>query len=163
EAMELSARVVRVGALSPHGLGGGLQFLEVADVAAEQIHRYVLGRLLGEIAAVMEGDPRPADPRNVTVTSGTEAVAGAPPQMLAEGPVSGMLFQRDVGELVDVQLTQVSGAAALVVLRDAGARRPAVGDHVHITLTRGTFNAHAHSQVLDRVGGRVTLEVPPNL
>lgn len=163
EPVDLVGRVVRSGALSPHGLGVGLQLQEVGEIAAEQIHRYVLGRLLGEIAEVMEGDPRPVDPRNVQVTSGTESVAQALRSMLSEGPVTGMLFQRDVGELADVQLTQVSGDAALVVLKDPGARRPTVGDHVHITLTRGTFNAHAHSQVLDRVGGRVTLEVPPTL
>lgn len=161
--LDIAARVVRVAALSPHGLGVGVQFQEVPEIAGEQIHRFVLGRLLAEIAEVMEGDPRPVDPRNVHVTSGVPAVAGALREMLEEGPVPGLLFQRDASDLVDVQLVQVGGSQVHVQLRDAAARRPAVGDHVHITLTRGTFNAHAHSQVLDRVGGRVTLEVPPNL
>ncbi|MCY1004718.1 PilZ domain-containing protein [Nannocystis pusilla] len=163
QAVDVSARVVRVAALSPHGLGVGLQFQDLSEAAAEQIHRYVLGRLLAEIAEIMEDSPRHVDPRNVQVVSGVASVAGTLRDMIAEGPVPGLLFQRDVGELVDLQLFQVSGAAMFVQLRDAAARLPAVGDHVHITLTRGTFNAHAHSQVLDRSGARVTLEVPANL
>lgn len=160
--IDLPARVVRVAALSPHGLGVGVQFQDLAEAATEQVHRYVLGRLLAEIAEVMEGDPRPVDPRNVQVTSGSAAVAAALRDMLADGPVPGLLFQRDVGDLVDVQVIQV-GTSVLAQLRDAGARRPSVGDHVHITLARGTFNAHAHSQVLERSGARVILEIPTNL
>lgn len=161
--LEAAARVVRVAALSPHGLGVGVQFHELGEAAAEQIHRYVLGRLLAEIAEVMEGNPRPVDPRNVQVITGAQPVSAALREMLLEGSVPGVLFQRDVGDLVDVQLVHVSGSSVLAQLRDSGARRPLVGDHVHISLARGTFNAHAHSQVLERSGSRVTLEVPANL
>ncbi len=125
QAVDVSARVVRVAALSPHGLGVGLQFQDLSEAAAEQIHRYVLGRLLAEIAEIMEDQPRHVDPRNVQVVSGVASVANTLRDMLAEGPVPGMLLQRDVGELVDLQLFQVSGAAILVQLRDAAARLPA--------------------------------------
>ncbi|HEY8375142.1 MAG TPA: PilZ domain-containing protein [Nannocystis sp.] len=162
-AVDLSARVVRVAALSPHGLGVGLRFLDLSETAAERIHRYVLARLLSEIAEVMEGDPRPMDPHNVQVLTGVPAVAGALRDLLEGGPVAGHLFQRDEGELVDLQIFQVTSATVMVQLRDAGARIPAVGDHVHLTVTRGTFNCHAHTQVLDRAGARVTLEIPTNL
>jgi ubiquinone/menaquinone biosynthesis C-methylase UbiE/pimeloyl-ACP methyl ester carboxylesterase/c-di-GMP-binding flagellar brake protein YcgR len=163
QTIDVSARVVRVAALSPRGLGVGLQFLDLSEDAAEQIHRFVLGRLLSEIAEVMEGDPKPVDPRNIQVISGVAAVTGGLRDMIADGPVSGLLFQRDVGELVDLQLFQVGGPAMVVQLRDPAARLPGVGDHVHLTLSRGTFHAHAHTQVLDRSGGRVTLEVPASL
>lgn len=161
--IDLTAKVVRVAALSPHGLGVGLQFQDIEETAAEQIHRYVLGRLLAEIAEVMEGDPRPVDPRNVQVITGVPAVAAALREMLSEGDVPGLLFQRDVAGLVDAELVQVGVGSIHVQLRDESVRRPAVGDHVHVTLTRGTFNAHAHSQVLDRTGARVSLEIPTNL
>lgn len=162
QALDVSARVVRIAALSPHGLGVGLQFQDLSETAAEQIHRYVLGLLLAEIAEVLD-QPRPVEPRNVQLISGVTSVANTLRDMLSEGPVPGRLFHRDIGELLDVQLFQVSGAAVMVQLVDATARLPTVGDHVHLTLTRGTFNAHAHSQVLDRSGARVTLEVPANL
>lgn len=162
--IELPAEVVRVTTLEPHGLGLGLQFRSVNDTAGEHIHRFVLARLLAEIAEIMEGDPRPVDPRNVQTISSVESVAAAMRQMIeAEGPVPGTLFQRDVGELVDIQLLAADHRTATVSLRDPNARRPVAGDHIHLTLTRGSFNAHAHTQVLSRSGERVSLELPSSL
>lgn len=163
-ALELPAEVVRVTTLAPQGIGLGLQFRGLPDAAVEQIHRFVLGRLLAEIAEIMEGDPRPIDPRNVQLVSPIESVAAYLRGLLeAEGPVPGTLFQRDVGELVDIQLTATDPHRALVTLRDAGARHPRVGDHIHLTLTRGSFNAHAHTQVQARSGDQVVLDLPPSL
>ncbi|HEY0136900.1 MAG TPA: PilZ domain-containing protein, partial [Nannocystis sp.] len=162
--IELPAEVVRVTTLEPHGLGLGLQFRSVNDTAGEHIHRFVLARLLAEIAEIMEGDPRPVDPRNVQTISSVESVAAAMRQMIeAEGPVPGTLFQRDVGELVDIQLLAADHRTATVSLRDPNARRPVAGDHIHLTLTRGSFNAHAHTQVLSRNGERVSLDLPASL
>ncbi len=162
--IELPAEVVRVTTLESGGLGLGLQFRGAHDTASEHIHRFVLARLLAEIAEIMEGDPRPVDPRNVQTISSVESVAASMRQMIdAEGPVPGTLFQRDVGELVDIQLVAADHRVAVVLLRDPGARRPEAGDHIHLTLTRGSFNAHAHTQVLSRSGERVSLEMPASL
>ena len=163
-ALEIPAEVVRVTTLAPQGIGLGVQFRGLSEVATEQIHRFVLGRLLAEIAEIMEGDPRPVYPRNVQIVSSVESVAAYLRGMFeTEGPVPGTLFQRDVGDLVDIQLIAADHRSAVVTLRDASARRPNAGDHIHLTLTRGSFNAHAHTQVQSRNGERVVLELPPNL
>lgn len=160
---ELPAEVVRVTTVAPHGIGLGIQFRGLAESAAEQIHRLVLARLLAEIAEIMEGNPRPVDPRNVQVISGVGAVARNLRDMLAaEGPAAGTLFQRDVGELVDIQLVNADHGTLTVSLKNASAR-PAVADHIHLTLTRGSFNAHAHTTVLHRDRDRAVLEVPSTL
>jgi hypothetical protein len=67
--LDLPAEVVRVTTLAPQGIGLALQFRGLSEPAVEQIHRFVLARLLAEIAEIMEGDPRPVDPRNVQVIS----------------------------------------------------------------------------------------------
>lgn len=163
-ALELPADVVRVTTLAPQGIGLALQFRGLGDPAVEQIHRFVLGRLLAEIAEIMEGDPRPIDPRNVQVIAPIESVSAYLRGMLeAEGPVPGTVFQRDVGDLVDIQLIATDPRSAFVTLRDPGARRPVPGDHIHLTLTRGSFNAHAHTQVQARSGDQVVLDLPPSL
>ena len=162
--LELPAEVVRVTTLAPQGIGLALQFKVVTEPVAEHIHRFVLSRLLAEIAEIMEGDPRPVDPRNVQIVSSVESVASAMRRMIeSEGPVPGNVFQRDVGDLVDMQLIAADHHHVVVTLRDAAARRPTTGDHIHLTLTRGSFNAHAHTQVVGRSGERVTLETPSSL
>ncbi len=161
--LDLPADVVRVTTVAPHGIGLALQFRGLGEPAVEHIHRFVLARLLAEIAEIMEGNPRPVDPRNVQVISGVGAVARNLREMIAaEGPASGTLFQRDVGELVDIQLVSADHGTLTVVLKNASTR-PAVADHIHLTLTRGSFNAHAHTQVLHRDRDRATLEVPATL
>ena len=162
--LEMPAEVVRVTTLAPQGIGLAIQWKGVQDTASEQIHRFVLARLLAEIAEIMEGDPRPVDPRNVQLVHSVESVASAMRQMIeADGPVPGNLFQRDVGELVDIQLVAADHREVVVLLRDPSARRPETGDHIHLTLTRGSFNAHAHTTVRGRSGERVSLDVPPSL
>lgn len=161
--LDLPADVVRVTTVAPHGIGLALQFRGLGEPAVEHIHRFVLARLLAEIAEIMEGNPRPVDPRNVQVISGVGAVARNLREMIAaEGPANGTLFQRDVGELVDIQLVSADHGTLTVVLKNASTR-PAVADHIHLTLTRGSFNAHAHTQVLHRDRDRATLEVPSTL
>lgn len=161
--LELPAEVVRVTTVAPHGIGLGVQFRGLGDAAVEHIHRFVLARLLAEIAEIMEGNPRPVDPRNVQVITGVGAVARHLRDMLgADGPAVGTLFQRDVGELVDIQLVSADHGTLTVALKNASAR-PAVADHIHLTLTRGSANAHAHTQVLHRDRDRAVLEVPATL
>jgi ubiquinone/menaquinone biosynthesis C-methylase UbiE len=163
-AVELPAEVVRVTTVAPHGLGLGVQFHSAGEPAAEQIHNFVLARLLAEIAEIMEGDPRPVDPRNVSVFRGVAQVAAALSGMLeAEGDVPGTLFQRDVGELIDIQLAEADETGLVVTLKDPNARQPAARDHIHLTLTRGSFNAHAHTHVRTRTRERVTLDLPSQL
>ncbi len=160
----LPAEVVLCSTLATPALGLSIPFKGQHEAAGEHIHRFVLARLLAEIAEIMEGNPRPVDPRNVQVVSSVESVASAMRQMIdSEGPVPGNLFQRDVGDLVDIQLVSADHHSAVVVLRDPSSRRPETGDHVHLTLTRGSFNAHAHTQVVGRSGERVHLEVPASL
>ncbi len=161
---QLVAEVVRVTTLAPQGIGIAVQWRDLANGASEHIHRFVLGRLLAEIAEIMEGDPRPVDPRDIQVISGTEAVSQAMLRMLdSEGPVPGTVFQRNVGDLHDVTLSASDSTQTIVHLRNPNSRQPSVGDHVHLILTRGSFNAHAHTQVIERNDGRVTLETPASL
>ncbi|MEZ4385135.1 MAG: PilZ domain-containing protein [Nannocystaceae bacterium] len=162
--IELGAEVVRSSAIAPRGTGFGVRFLDIAEDTSNRLHRFVLGRLLTEIAEVMEDNPAPLDPRSVTVTRGAEAVARALREALADGgDFEGALFQRDVAELVDVRLNQAGSQRLLVQVTSAPSAHPRVGDHVHLSLRRGHANLHFHTQVLDRSGAALTLEVPTTL
>jgi len=164
EELSVVGEVVRTSPIVPLGTGFGVRFHEVAEELGERLHRFVLGRLLTEIAEVMEDNPAPLDPNSVTVIRGVE-------QVLAElrggsgdnGGFEGSLFQRDVAELVDVKLTQVGSQRLLAQLKSSSVTHPRVGDHVHLSLRCGHANVHLHTQVLDRRGASLVLEVPASV
>jgi len=164
EQVDLVGDVVRTSPIVPLGTGFGVRFHQVAESLGDRLHRFVLGRLLTEIAEVMEDNPAPLDPNSVTVLRGIDAVLKELRSGLADGiGFEGALFQRDVAELVDVRLTQAGSQRLLAQLKSAGGVHPRVGDHVHLSLRRGHANVHFHTQVLDRSGPSLVLEVPPSL
>ncbi len=164
EPIQLIGEVVRSSPIVPRGTGFGIQFRDVAEPLGDRLHRFVLGRLLTEIAEVMEDNPAPLDPNSVKVLRGHEAVLDELRGGLSEqGGLEGVLFQRDVAELVDVRLTQAGSQRLLAQIKSAAAAHPRVGDHVHLSLHRGHANVHFHTQVLLRSGTSLVLEVPPSL
>lgn len=156
--------VVRSSPLVPRGTGFGVRFLELAADVAGRVHRFVLGRLLTEIAEVMEESAAPLDPRSVSVVQGADAaVAHLREAIDAAGSLSGVLFERDVAELAEITIPAVTRQRLVVHLQGEGGERPQVGDHVHLSLRQGHSNIYFHTQVLDRSGGVLALEVPPSL
>jgi len=164
EEVLVVGEVVRTSPIVPLGTGFGVRFLEVAEPLGDSLHRFVLGRLLTEIAEVMEDNPAPLDPNSVTVIRGVDQVLTELRDGIAESAKSagfeGSLFQRDVAELVDVSLTQAGSQRLLAQLKSSSVTHPRVGDHVHLSLRRGHANVHLHTQVLDRTGASLVLEVP---
>ena len=162
--LDLPAEVVREAAILPRGRGLGVRFLDPDEESAHDLHRYVLGRLLTEVAEVMEQHPETLDPGAISVVNGPEAVVAHLKAVLeGDGLLPGVLFQRDVVDLVDVTVTAVTRHRITLTLKLPGAAHPRVGEHVHVHLSRGHSNIHLHAQVLDRSGGVASLEVPPSL
>jgi hypothetical protein len=148
----------------PRASASRIQFRGVSDTASEQIHRFVLGRLLAEIAEIMEGDPRPVDPRNVQLVHSVESVAALPaPDDRGRGPRPRQPLPARRRRARRHPAGRRRPPRGRRPLRDPSARRPETGDHIHLTLTRGSFNAHAHTTVRGRSGERVSLDVPASL
>lgn len=164
EAVDVVGEIVRTSPISPRGTGFGVRFEELAAAIGERLHRFVLGRLLTEIAEVMEENPAPLDPGSVSVISGIAAVVDELREAIDDNQaLAGVLFQRGGDELVDVRVTKASQQRLLAQITSPPGPHPRVGDHVHLSLRRGHANIHLHSQVLDRNGASLTLEVPPSL
>lgn len=163
-AIDLRAEVVREAPIPPRGAGLGVRFVDADEAAAHDLHRFVLGRLLTEVAEVMERPSESLDPGSITVINGPAAVVEHLRAVLeGDGLLPGVLFQRDVAELIDVTVTTVSSQRLSLALKLPNSSRPRVGEHVHVNLSRGHSNIHLHAQVLDRNGASVSLEVPPML
>ena len=164
EGLEVELEIVRESPIAPHGVGFGARFTNLSNESGQRLHAFVLGKLLTEIAEVMEREPEPVTPGNIEVITGADEVSSKLKNVLeADMEVPGVLFQRDVAELVDITLCAVMRERITIQLKQAESRWPVVGGHVHLNLNRGFSNLHAHTQVLDRSGPMVTLEVPLSL
>ncbi|MCA9689602.1 MAG: methyltransferase domain-containing protein [Myxococcales bacterium] len=167
EPITIHTAIVRSSPIAAHaggGLGCGVRFESPNDETTRRLHAFVLGKLLTEIAEIMEAEPEPVEPGNIELVTGAPEVASKLKTILAaDVEVPGVLFQRDVAELIDVTLSSVMRERITIQLRRSGSRWPVVGGHVHLNLNRGFSHIHAHTQVLDRSGSVVTLEVPPSL
>ncbi|MEZ4448358.1 MAG: PilZ domain-containing protein [Nannocystaceae bacterium] len=164
DPLDVQVEVVRSSPLVPRGTGFGVRFLELAGEVANRLHRFVLGRLLTEIAEVMEESAAPLDPRSVTMITGvTESADHLKASIDEGGPLQGVLFQRDVAELAEIKIPTVTRQRLIVHLESGDLSLAKVGDHIHLSLRKGHSNIYFHTQVLDRSGPVLALEVPPSL
>jgi ubiquinone/menaquinone biosynthesis C-methylase UbiE len=162
--IDLAADVVREAVIAPRGRGLGVRFVDPDEPTLQRLHRYVLGRLLNEVAEVMEQRPDALDPASISIIRGQAAVISHLKAVLeGDGILPGVLFQRDVADLLDVNVTTITQQRLTLTLRLPSAQRPRVGEHVHVNLSRGSSNIHLHAQVLDRDGASLSLEVPASL
>ncbi len=159
----VDARIVRRVAIAPHGIGLGVEFTGLDEQATRRLHAVVLGHLLADISDAVARDAT-IPPGSLEVVSGADKVAAELRGILdADLDVLGVIFKRESAELHEMRLRVVTSQRLTVELERADAPGTSVGDHVHLTFNRGYNHIHLHTQVLDRNGASVTLEVPPTL
>lgn len=159
----VDARIARRVPIAPHGMGLGVEFSGLDEQSTRRLHALVLSHLLADISDAVARDAT-IPPGSLEVISGPTNVARELKSILSSDlDVLGVIFQRESSDLVEVRLRVATPQRLTVELERADAAGVSVGDLVHLTFNRGHNHIHLHTQVLDRNGASVTLEVPPTL